>query len=787
MSSTLPTQINGRYQLYKARTARLVNWLITAANACSKGAKSIISDGEPVRTHQLLELAQIIHSAEPPPKIPIQVLKLASRVIEGRRFCSQWYSVQSRPENSKQNESHQHFITVLEDLYSILKEAGDRYMKSIGAACAQTHNTPLTREDDFLFGPYSALDVEDPSEDALGTGPKRKAKRSHHQATPLQNNPRDEKDLALWCFLKDMHDTRLFVRQAWVDFQDGQISFFVASSIANVAFGIMRHANRRMNEEHSGFSNYGNVLAFLGLKCAIVQGRIVVLTNDGENSIDDTRYSELFCPKAAHLVYYFQALWNEGGGRGLSRAEALAMWPYHQFGVELLQLIPEIDRLKELDDTKYMDYFGDDEFAAAVCNLKGTKRVPVWFIVACQSIMDAYDVLGDRLGVGVRIFCQAAHRSKASMVQCERIRMEKDETMICDSQFNRFKSLCEPDYQLARALTAGETEGCPSDEELDTSTSHVPEDVPRVLFWKIPTLCGGRVRAQNLKMHYVSVRLTDSLGIANDILVISAMAHFYKAAQYYGLLTREWPDMDWFIKRHSEERPYVRDVGLKDNPHWWERNFLVAVGLHCEITNPKVITKRICARTVRSGSRFTRALLEEAFADMTLGIHRCSATEHILRGIAESSQTSRGSKNSATAYTGQQLLATYREVVLADELEMNFGYVGFWNLCVKLLEDIKEVVEKLSSTALLLRVPPRESADFMIVLALLNEAADAKQGTGSAVATTFALAARHCLNRTIASDGDRFTKAAYYLSSKCTAAQTSRERNHQPSGDTAAR
>ena len=121
-------QVVGRYKLYKQGTRNLVYWLtVTAEQYCD--LKTVIralreSESSPqqarpagleVRQAELVQLAELIATAEPPPDVPEGIVLIAKDVIQGRECCAEWYSAQALQTGSdleKENDGHKAFILV---------------------------------------------------------------------------------------------------------------------------------------------------------------------------------------------------------------------------------------------------------------------------------------------------------------------------------------------------------------------------------------------------------------------------------------------------------------------------------------------------------------------------------------------------------------------------------------------------------------------------------------------------------------------------------------------------
>lgn len=169
-----PAAFIGRYKRYKAGTKQVIEWLARTADRvgdlrscldCLKpkasGSKLSKADIETIRikTHELKKLAVLIADSDPPVGVPRDILRVLKDVIAGRQACASWYASQAIAEVTElqsQNDSHAHFIAVLEQVQDILRRA----QVDEGT---QEPSRPLqtTNASEKLSNIFGVLDLED--------------------------------------------------------------------------------------------------------------------------------------------------------------------------------------------------------------------------------------------------------------------------------------------------------------------------------------------------------------------------------------------------------------------------------------------------------------------------------------------------------------------------------------------------------------------------------------------------------------------------------------------------
>ncbi|KAK4548347.1 hypothetical protein LTR36_010217 [Oleoguttula mirabilis] len=251
------------------------------------------------------------------------------------------------------------------------------------------------------------------------------------------------------------------------------------------------------------------------------------------------------------------------------------------------------------------------------------------------------------------------------------------------------------------------------------------------------------------------------------------MVHLYKALKHYNLLQCNWNDMDWYIECHSKEQVLIHEVSPSADPMACVRHFELALGVPIGAMSTRGRATRISARDlvsrhrlIRTGSDFLRAMQDRWESDRNLGFSRGERIDVVLRAMREKKaaaerdgKRSRQSQQTVSDFTGLQLLQTYKELVVAYELEINFDHIGFWTACADMLATIRTLCQSSLPKAF-----QQATSNSLLVGGLLYDAADYQLASRPASTATIAKAAT-VLQKYIDANGDKFIKAAFEQSS----------------------
>jgi len=128
--------------------------------------------------------------------------------------------------------------------------------------------TSQDSEKDELSNLFACLDVEEPSLSALGEDASSDGTdRPAAPPPPYYKLEKEDEDEAFktWCFLQDLNDVRTFVRETWLQYSKGEISFLAASSITDTAFGLLRRADEEFAKTSTVETDWNALLTYFGI------------------------------------------------------------------------------------------------------------------------------------------------------------------------------------------------------------------------------------------------------------------------------------------------------------------------------------------------------------------------------------------------------------------------------------------------------------------------------------------------------------------------------------------
>lgn len=805
--------IAGRYVLYKEGTARVVRWLTTNASSCSIACANATCQAV-ISTRDLLRFARAIANAQSPVDIPTAILELLADVITGRQICANWYAGQVPGVSTEDatidssNKSHTHFVGVLQDIYDMLKSARKSQKAekaSIKPKAAASKETEADAKES-LANLFVGLELEQPSDNPLGHAPPQSATDSPEDSaaanaadSSLELDDHAEKEFALWCFLKDLQEIRVYLRENWEDYAKGGVSFLAVSSLTDTAFGVMRRADAALVQAHPEFKQLQGVLDCLDVTLASRNDMLCMVTRQSLGQQDiGKEAADLLCPLGACNVLQFYAMWislessdqqpahdpkapppqaeldkelepqtsdPDGHKPQPSTAKtALAAISYHPFAATLLLLTGQIARLNVAEHIKSDEHL--DEFLEGLVQMKHTGEFRMWLIVACQTYMDIFDSIKHRSEVGLNELARVVKQSK--VISDKYLSFTNTSSRVGDDALtkNIRAQLCN-DLELVQCVTQPRMRDNVSvqhDELLGREVEYA-----RSLYRDMPVLAGVRLSWHKQIMLSVGIR------IANKRWSILGIAHLYKALKHYKLIESDWKDMDWFIDLQSKNKAFVREMGSNADPFALLRHFELAMGIpvgatatapNSRKTNITLSDVRSRRKSVRMGSDFLYAMQERWEADRQLGCSRGEIIDVVLRAMREkkaaggvSGKRPKQVHRENADVTGLQLLHTYKDLVVNDEPELNFDYIRFWMSCTEVLVMIRKVCQSKLAKEFC-----EAGFEALIVSGLLLDAATyqfASRPLGSSVIAKAATV----LQKHIDAQGDRFTKAAFEQSS----------------------
>lgn len=283
MSDHNTLRLGSNYKRYKLGTAKLVGWLRDTAVDIARRSGEVLRTAETLSTTELIRLAKLISNAKPKATVPITILLCAKDVIQGRTECAMFYrqlenaGTQTGETFLRMNKSHQHFISVLEEIQTLL--TGLQVKCSGGKPSRPASSAPSVGKK----ATFDILELEEPSAwlNAAPEVPQTPSSKGEHDpitdSTPpdptptcsLEEDAEMEESFAIFCAFQDMRVVRLHLQAVWKEYYNGNISYLVAIEITKVGLSIIFDICDGLYSACPWLDSYDEVSAYLGLETSM--------------------------------------------------------------------------------------------------------------------------------------------------------------------------------------------------------------------------------------------------------------------------------------------------------------------------------------------------------------------------------------------------------------------------------------------------------------------------------------------------------------------------------------
>lgn len=719
MNQDQSSTIVSRYKRYKAGTKQVVNWLAnTAAQYCelcnvldclksprnSKRANTIS-----VNTRELLALAKTI-AAVKEVTVPAGILDILQDVIDGRRSCAGWYSSQTLEADTdlaSQNESHLYFISILlsiqKDLAGMPVTPGSEINpiktgKSSKKGKSKKAGKAATEVEDMrnLFG---YLDVEEPSDMPLGQGGPFKSGSMPERLDYELESEQETDAFALWCHLKDMSDTRIFLMGLWLEYRRGDITIEISGTVTEIALSTMSRAHEEFILAYPQFDTWGSVMDFLQLHTCFTNNVVCIFPRNvsgGSNvqhfpQTKETSPTDLLCATAAHLLCAFS---DAALKCRLGRPNEMFTIPYLSdldrpdtaFDKHLLPLAPDIflqDFMKNHSARPcYWTSFADALVPLVKC-LRPTQP-SMSTVFACQICIDINEIVESDPSCGRDALFDVVSTIKASIENMvgyfgNYSNVVTGHTIMIDTQI-RAEAIQDWVGVLKQRL--------PQDASMEDMDRVSAARTSLLALHACPHIAGQLAYDVKLQAHIEATK------IANHGRVVISMAHFYKAACRYGLVTSTWHDMEFVTAQHGGKKPLItKTPASSTDPYAMLKHFMMDHGADASTFAHGVQPRNL------EGTRLGKAKMLDMSPSALIYGMQARHTEHQKLGLnctpselyegvlsamtAKSDSGSRVSKKQHLSPT--QLMTTLKASMIEDEPRLNFAYLDFTIECMELL------------------------------------------------------------------------------------------------------
>jgi hypothetical protein len=552
------------YRRYKRDTKAFTQWLGTTARATGlvdhffkdqsenkdknrASQKHAASHKIPVKA--LVSLATALKEAKVP-SVPRQFLDVLKDVIKARKGCASWYHSHQAEESTttkSHNEGHQYIIEILEEVCRILSPLEEK------APIEEPEKTTKTSQSINL---YDLLEVEkcpdwDHEETWVSTPPKKKPEVSYDP----EPSPEDI-SFALYCFLKDMTEIRIFIRRTWREYKHRQITLNSAAITVNTAIDTMRRLNEAFIEIHPEFSEHKSLIDHLyngyvdpnakGLE-AIYHHSFTTYEGDGLHLS-----SRVFlCEHITALVTFF---YNQGTLPGIRKMYKRPTTNDDGIAEEehiLLQCLTHFNFIDQrlpgslTNEGKEVES-SNDLIQRAIDIMRMDKKFPTWAVFACQVFVDTRRELGLSISRGFQDLQKQGSWLLRTWANCLETGKNNDITSFHEDN--------DPFIRDSMNHLRATIEEDGLQDTINILAPGVPSNWGKHFLMKNhPLLCGLMLQIKLVIGHQIGVR------IAADQGSIKTAIHLTHAMSVAGVIPagRAWADLDYIVEKHGAAYIFV--------------------------------------------------------------------------------------------------------------------------------------------------------------------------------------------------------------------------------------
>jgi hypothetical protein len=505
----------------------------------------------------------------------------------------------------------------------------------------------------------------------------------------------DDEVFQVWCFLQDLYDVRMYVRDTWIEYSHGQVSFLLASSVTETAFGLLRCADAEFEASSSlPATDWLALLGYLGITMFTrgwavwlfpTRGAAGVRAPSTTSTVDVV---QLLCPVAGISLCDYQ---NDASKlcravKGVQRQKNVglsALKPSghgHPFSQALWEIGPI---LHDIVHTEMCQYHPADEFIQGLTQIHKKEAIPMWLIVACQIYVDMYDLLGDDFYHGIDALQTTLLEYKDTAVAVH-------------------------DYRPSAFGKLGDVlDGLGTLDHVSNGMGRSQNGQGRRMAPEHRNVKDGLFATERALHAYAGATLTDlKLGmlkcgttIANHDYYVVSVAYIYKALRAMGVLKCEWHDMNAVLVSFDGQQPVFPRCGATYDGRATAIRYENALGIPSSAATANPHRRQAAIRAAaerRAHIGITSPLLQRlsdkknCYEKLGVGYTRSKTMEialYTLTATAAGTGTST-SPQPPECITPLQLLETFKRSVVSQEPILNFNFIEFFLDCARLMTSL---------------------------------------------------------------------------------------------------
>ncbi|KAI9738395.1 MAG: hypothetical protein M1834_008898 [Cirrosporium novae-zelandiae] len=740
----LPKFLYGSYKRYKSDTDRFTTWLVKAAQTCgyqkefsqpttnlgggkkskkkNKKKKENNEDNpSPIKYRislaEFTSLAKQIATSGKAVQVPLAIIGIAQRAIGARKRCANWFSKHV----TNNDEGHQYFITVFEEVLEILSPLSNKELDKLRAdSSPKVDNNPTLEE---LANKFSLLETEELETDVDMTSNSQMTSKKEPQTQTFEvdegegNNEKEIDILSIlfevYCLFEDMHNIREFIQQIWADYKSGNTDLMSASITTNTACDLVRQITEECLASYPQYTEWIDLSQSLFATACYLRGedpsyreRADDIYNIAAADVAEWSYVPMYQFLEA-LCRVLEPgcipLYKPGHfGRYDPLQDRSKMSPAKKLEEDkiiLLEIFPEFAILEQFD----MNMPSQDEFTRGMRRMVKTREIPLWLAFATQVHLDIHHVLRENVSKGFQELRLAGLRTRK----------------ILDDHFQLSRSLPYPGTwpkrndrgleQIKEMIDFWITRDNLYEVKKHAAPVQSMDHQEFSFYERHPLVCGLLMFNVNLKMQEAGITFVNAWG------TVVYLIYLLNAVQQTGVVTLNWPDMEKLIQFHGEERIFfgakpktVEDsykkacltMGVAPGAISFRGgtkrpdslNHIISKSGPRGLKDTSIVSEVFKSRYCNNGSidisvyNIEKLLNELTNADATTKAHRPRTGELLLQRQWEKSHK----------MSSLQLLAALRERLEDEENRLIFNYFGLHRRCIELLRSLRtELHDKL--------------------------------------------------------------------------------------------
>ncbi|KAJ3089487.1 hypothetical protein HK102_006278 [Quaeritorhiza haematococci] len=661
---------------------------------------------------QFTTLARFIVDKSPTLKVPRSVLNIAQSAISIRKRCAQWFAGKANASEKikKSNETHGHFISVLEQVVEILKPR----CAELGVKKGKEKDEKVTRDSSVdeinLVNSFGLLTVEEPElVEAVPSAAKGKAKPSttalvqvRDPSTVYSAGKDDMEDLfALFCFFEDLKEMRTFLSELWKDYRDGKVDLVTVSVTTNTALDLIPRAQDDLLSFHPDLDDYDKVVKVMYVSACLSRGEDPSNIQKPEcvvnmNMLDVADF--LYIPAYSILCSLREAIPPGGKTVPVYKPGHLGVYDpcrnRDSLSIQEKRREDLIIAAECMPDFVFlalqkMDLPIEDELTKEYRRLAQSRVITPLLVFGIQIFLDIHHILRQNVHRGLTELQKSGESFLASSRERKREAPRVNPTTWPhgnEMAVQHLESIVEEwimkDYigKGKRSVYARTLPGVPIE--------------PFFLLKRHPLLCGLLQFRLQLDSQELGIVLAGAFGS------ILYTCHLYERARQENLLKEDWTDMEMVKKIHGKEAIFCGRVPTTAEEAF--KSYTLMMG-----ASPTVFAKdrRDNSRGIKHSEHGPRGLQENTIVSAVFkerfrnNGNVALTVENIEQLLAEmnpsataamvnSKQKLRHQWLATRHLTPIQLLHALRVALASDEASLRFDYISLHTRCIRFLRNL---------------------------------------------------------------------------------------------------